>query len=749
MEFVWSESGEINYAEIEMWKVLKLALANDEGICYHRYPVFSADRSRREPDILILHRQWGLYVIECKGAKIDNIEMIDGPVWRMKDWRSSQETPYTQAEDQMWAVIGKFRNESGLRKGRQDLIQGHVFVALPFIKRAEWKAKGLALSPASPNTIIFADDLEPRALRERLQEVPSEEKQSPITNEQWKLALAVLQGAPVLRREPRPEPSRANTKAFMLRQVEQQMLSIDREQHKVAVQIPSGPQRIRGLAGSGKTVVMCMKAAWMHLRFPNWDIVYTFYTRSLHDMIKNLITRFYRYWSDQDPDWNKIHVVHGWGAKDAPGFYRTVAAAMRRSARTFGEAKDIFKYKEYHELLGKCCKELLDTGEEIPQLFDAILIDEGQDFHFDFYKLCYAVLKEPKRLIWAYDDVQSLESLNIPTTIDIFGTNSDGSPRVDLEGAYPIDPNDPASQGEVEKDMILARCYRTPRPVLVTAHVFGMGLLRPQGAVQFIPTSGGWEDIGYQMVSGIFKPGAKAVIRRPEENSPHLLEKLAGYKDLVQCYSFPDRAQELTWIAQQIQKNIDDDELKPEEILVITLDWKNMDVDFGRLRQMLAEVQIQSVRPGENTAKGVFQKKGHVTLAGIFPSKGNEASIVYVIAFEQVDSSQRLIVQQRNQAFTAMTRTKGWCILTGVGQKAELLFGEIQEILKDSKQISFTVPDPHAIQRNLDNLEYERRRSRIKKAEELASKLARALAEIDDPDLRRKLIERLQKTEAT
>ncbi len=57
MEFVWSESGDPNYAEKETWKALKVALAEDEGICYHRYPIFSADRSRREPDILILHRK--------------------------------------------------------------------------------------------------------------------------------------------------------------------------------------------------------------------------------------------------------------------------------------------------------------------------------------------------------------------------------------------------------------------------------------------------------------------------------------------------------------------------------------------------------------------------------------------------------------------------------------------------------------------------------------------------------------------
>lgn len=232
MEFVWSDSGENNYAEKEIWKSLKNALSQDEGICYHRYPIFSADRSRREPDILMLHRNWGLYVIESKGCRIDNIERINGQVWVMQNWHSSQESPYAQAEDQMFPVLGKFKNESRLRRSRSDLIQGHVFIGLPFISKSEWKEKGLDLSPASPITIIFADDLEPKALRTRLQNVPAEEKQEALTDEQWQLALGILQGAPTLRREIRPEAKKPNSKASMLKQVEEQMQSLDREQHK-------------------------------------------------------------------------------------------------------------------------------------------------------------------------------------------------------------------------------------------------------------------------------------------------------------------------------------------------------------------------------------------------------------------------------------------------------------------------------------------------------------------------------------
>lgn len=736
MEFVWSDAEDRNAAEQLMWRSLKTALAEDEGICYHRYPIFSADRSRREPDILLFHKDWGLYVIECKGCKIDNIEIINGQVWVMKDWHSSQETPYAQAEDQMFSALSRFKNERDLRRGRSELIQGHVFIGLPFISKAEWIDKGLNLSPASPLTIIFADDLEPSKLKARLQDVPAEEKQEVITEQQFQLAVSILQGAPTLRRELRPEAKRSNSKAALLREAEAQMMALDKDQEKVAIQIPSGPQRIRGLAGSGKTVVMCMKAAWMHLKHPDWSIAYTFYTKSLYAQIKSLITRFYRWWTDVDPDWSKIQILHGWGGKDLQGMYRLVAHIMKRNSRTYSEAKNIYTHKEYSEILGGCCRELRESGDEVPQIFDAVLIDEAQDFHFEFYKLCHSILREPKRLIWAYDEVQSLESLSIPTAIDIFGTYSDGTPIVDLEGSY--------LDSEIEKDLILYHCYRTPRPALVTAHVFGMGLLRPQGAVQFIPTPGGWEDIGYEIVSGEFKPNQKVTIKRPEENSPNALEKLTKAQDLIQWKEFENAEQEMDWIAKQIPKNIIEDELKPDEIVVISLAHKYTSRYFSRLQEQLQQAGISSARVGVDTDGAIFRKPNHVTLTGIFRAKGNEASIVYVIGFDAIGHNSNLIVQERNQAFTAITRTRGWCILTGVGERARASFKELENILANYQQITFTVPDPLTIQRNLDNLEYEKRRNRLKKARDLTDKLVQVLAEIDDPDVRKEIMKKLE-----
>ena len=54
-----------------------------------------------------------------------------------------------------------------------------------------------------------------------------------------------------------------------------------------------GVQRIRGLAGSGKTIVLALKAANLHAYHPDWRIAVTFNSRSLKDHFRRLINSFF------------------------------------------------------------------------------------------------------------------------------------------------------------------------------------------------------------------------------------------------------------------------------------------------------------------------------------------------------------------------------------------------------------------------------------------------------------------------
>jgi superfamily I DNA and RNA helicase len=400
--------------------------------------------------------------------------------------------------------------------------------------------------------------------------------------------------------------------------------------------------------------------------------------------------------------------------------------------RTYEDACNHFATWSGRVAFDKSCEELLSTNA-VPELFDAILIDEAQDFAENYFRLCYQALRQPKRIIWGYDEVQSLEELAIPTAQTLFGLDVDGKPLVDLDGYYP---------GEIEKDMILYQCYRNPRPALIAAHSFGLGLRRKCGALQFIDTVSGWQDIGYEVrgaKDNKLKTGEEITLYRPESNSPHLLEKLAGYHNLVSWNLFDDRKDEIEWIVQDIERHIQEEELRPDEIVVIALDSRKKiaDKEYELLYKSLAQKGITSVRLGTDVPIDVFRVPGAVTITSVFRAKGNEASLIYVYGFEVAGSGKEGYdtIRNRNLAFTAMTRTKGWLVLSGVGNVAKTLFEEIAAILEKIGEVSFVVPDINKITRNLETYENQRRRKRILDAEKSIQKTIKNLADVNPEEL--------------
>jgi len=410
--------------------------------------------------------------------------------------------------------------------------------------------------------------------------------------------------------------------------------------------------------------------------------------------------------------------------------------------RTYSDAQAYFATKNGNYAFDKCCEEILST-DAVPELFDAILVDEAQDFGRFYLRLCYTALRQPKRLIWGYDEVQSLDELEIPTAEKLFGKDSDGNPLVDLDGEYP---------GEIEKDMILYHCYRNPRPVLIAAHAFGLGLRRQGGAVQFIDTVGGWQDIGYEVQNASgnkLQTGEEITIHRPESNSPHLLEKLAGYHQLVTHKLFESRDEELDWIVDDVIRNIKEEELRPDEIAVLALDSRKRvaDSEYQRLYTKLLQNGIKAVRIGVDSTLDMFRVDGAVTITSAYRAKGNEASLVYVYGFDYLGAHWRdyEVIKARNLAFTAMTRTKGWLVLTGVGEAAEKQFTEIDACLESIGRVSFIVPDMGKIQRNLETYENQRRRNRIRQAEKSIRKTIENLADVNPEDLSPELKKQLMR----
>lgn len=698
MEFLPTVSLDTTAGEVDVWNHLKEALRAEEGFAFLRYPVFPEEEAFRfEPDILLLHRQWGLVVIEVKGCRADQVASLDGHVWRMNNWYQPHETPFEQAQKQAFALRRHFHGNPALAAR----LRTHALVALPFVTEDEWRERGFTGLPCNPR-IIHQNQLTPARLRKRLQELTRGDTQPLLSDDEWALACRMLGQQPVLA-EIRGVPSAPSGHPLIdgARGSDAAVTAMDLDQLRIGWEIPPGPQRIRGIAGSGKTLLLAMKAARMHLSHPDWDIAFTFNTKSLYQVVRDHIRRFCLHQGGREPNWGKLKVMHAWGGASQVGLYSHIAGVAGHPARSSKWAEDWLKAHEpeltFATITDKftaICKELHGSGQIRP-CFDAILIDEGQDLFPEFYKMAYDALREPKRLIWAYDEAQSLDHLRIPNAEMLFGRDEKtGKLLVDLAGQYP--------KG-IQKSHIMRKCYRTPAGILMPAHAFGMGLLRPQGAVQMITTQQGWQAIGYQVEGSFDAPGREVTLTRPTENCPHPLDRQGLPQPLLKAKGFGSREAEMRDRATEIAR-LCEHGATPDEVLVVFLgpprQAKSIGRDMEDFARLLDELGIAAHIADDHP--DAFRRPHAVTLSRIHRAKGNEATFVYVVGLDRLAQDEARI-ESRNQLFVALTRTRSICRMSGLLPRAAALLEELSHVLAAGDRLEFRTPGGDGV-RELDEL---------------------------------------------
>jgi superfamily I DNA and RNA helicase len=205
-------------------------------------------------------------------------------------------------------------------------------------------------------------------------------------------------------------------------------------------------------------------------------------------------------------------------------------------------------------------------------------------------------------------------------------------------------------------------------------------------------------------------------------------------------------------VASRIREDIVVEGLPPEEIIVISLGQSSMEDDFKIIHNLLRSKGIPSITPGIWEERDKFGEEGYVTLSTVYRAKGNEAAVVYVLNFGYL-YGYITAIGARNRVFTAMTRAKGWCRVTGVGEKMLRAVAEISRIQSDIPNFIFTFPDMATIRR-LSTEEFARRMVEHQKTTELIRQLTErdpgafeaALESLTEEE-RRRLRERLREIE--
>ncbi|OZW19605.1 DEAD/DEAH box helicase family protein, partial [Staphylococcus aureus] len=173
------------------------------------------------------------------------------------------------------------------------------------------------------------------------------------------------------------EITSSTSKGYKIQAIEKEIANLDKWQNHAAFEDPEGIQRIRGLAGSGKTVVLAKKAAYLHFQYPEWKIAVTFYTRSLGQQFYDMINMFYKEYSDEPINEDKLQILHAWGAGTEIGVYSEVCHNLGIVPENYNLA--LQKYGRNREFQGAISGIINLVSESYPHKYDAIIIDEAQD----------------------------------------------------------------------------------------------------------------------------------------------------------------------------------------------------------------------------------------------------------------------------------------------------------------------------------------------------------------------------------
>ncbi|QHG86352.1 MULTISPECIES: hypothetical protein [Xanthomonas] len=222
------------------------------GYLYLGYPVIGTPTGPLKLDGLLVSPDVGL-------VAFDLVEGLD-----IGDFQSRQ--------DEIASMLDvRLKPYPGLKNGRQLKFDIHVVTYCP--------AKSQHPDSVDPYFVASRADLYPLVKNFKWNQ----------TEQVYKNLVGAIQVVTSIRAgKQKREPKKPDSRGAKLKRVEDSIANLDQHQSQAVIETVEGVQRIRGLAGSGKTIVLALKVAYLHAQNPTWRIGITFNTRSLKEQFKSL-----------------------------------------------------------------------------------------------------------------------------------------------------------------------------------------------------------------------------------------------------------------------------------------------------------------------------------------------------------------------------------------------------------------------------------------------------------------------------
>ena len=349
-----------------------------------------------EPDFVLYSEKTGVVIFEVKDWTLEQIERADPDNFYLKTGEKTdpRKNPQRQAKDYLNAIIDKIRRDKYL-VADDPIHHGNPKIPLDCgviftnINRHSYLAKGLD-AVIDADKIFFWDDLHPSSdicadTSGHCFATVLEKKFPPkfpfSLNGKQVIYLKQLM-FPVVRIE---MPERMSDFPYEKRQSRLNVL--DHHQEAIARRFDRGHQILTGPPGSGKTLILIHKAAFLRQYNPDIKtILFVCFNVTLAHYIKRLLVD------------KRVPLGHA-GVEVIP-FFGLCSRLLGEDIAYEGEDT------EYYEMV---VNEALGRAASSDLHFDAILIDEGQDFSDEMFAVVLSLLnKKTDNLTIALDDDQNI-----------------------------------------------------------------------------------------------------------------------------------------------------------------------------------------------------------------------------------------------------------------------------------------------------------------------------------------------------
>ncbi len=355
-------------------------------------------RTEHRPDFTLITRKNGIFVFEVKDYSEDSLlYAYPDDQWVIKTV-GLVPNPYQQLHKyriQCQSIIDI--------KGYKDLdILIHQILAFPNLTKQSSIAEEILKRPQKHIIVLFREDLSMYKLFHNHLKTLFQEN-TKLTDHQMDHLTAGF--FPTFKL-----PTYSQAKIFDIHPEYQKIKLLDDKQNSYAHSLNSGHRLVFGCAGSGKTVILIARARYIAQNNPNSKILVLCFNKLLSQMIKNLII----------PNKFKAHIevktFHSWARHmifNIDSRFQSLYELKQRESESIALNNGLNTF--FTEDVPKILQQAIDYQKNIkknpdPIMYDAILIDEAQDFDESWFKLVLQVLKDGENgsLFIACDGMQGI-----------------------------------------------------------------------------------------------------------------------------------------------------------------------------------------------------------------------------------------------------------------------------------------------------------------------------------------------------